>query len=219
MSNKNSNRFPGAGDSIDSARLRIGLTGGIASGKSAVSRRFAELGAGIVDTDEIARDVVKPGTDGLHAVIQAFGAKIALPDGTLDRQKLRHLVFSLPEEKARLEAILHPLIRIETLAQVQATSGIYLIVVVPLLFETDFRQMVDRILVVDCPTELQIMRLTTRDNESEEAAAKVIATQIDRDYRLARANDVIVNDGSLAQLHQAVDELHLKYLTEAKNKP
>jgi dephospho-CoA kinase len=79
--------------------------------------------------------------------------------------------------------------------------------------------MVDRILVVDCPTELQIMRLTTRDNESEEAAAKVIATQIDRDYRLARANDVIVNDGSLAQLHQAVDELHLKYLTEAKNKP
>jgi dephospho-CoA kinase len=163
--------------------------------------------------------VVKPGTDGLHAVIQAFGAKIALPDGTLDRQKLRHLVFSLPKEKARLEAILHPLIRIETLAQAQAISGIYLIVVVPLLFETDFRQMVDRILVVDCPTELQIMRLTTRDNESEEAAAKVIATQIDRDYRLARANDVIVNDGSLAQLHQAVDELHLKYLTEAKNKP
>lgn len=219
MSNKNSNRFPGAGDSIDSARLRIGLTGGIASGKSAVSRRFAELGAGIVDTDEIARDVVKPGTDGLHAVIQAFGAKIALPDGTLDRQKLRHLVFSLPKEKARLEAILHPLIRIETLAQAQAISGIYLIVVVPLLFETDFRQMVERILVVDCPTELQIMRLSTRDNESEEAAAKVIATQIDRDYRLARANDVIVNDGSLAQLHQAVDELHLKYLTEAKNKP
>jgi len=198
-------------------RLRIGLTGGIASGKTTVSNQLAELGAGIIDTDLIAREVVAPGTPGLTAVIADFGDELLRDDGALDRSALRARVFANPDEKSRLEAMLHPLIRAAALDRVESTPGDYLVFVVPLLIETDFAELVDRILVVDCPPELQQQRLMQRDNESRGASARLIAGQIERDRRLARADDVIVNDGSLARLRKAVEALHHRYLRLARS--
>jgi len=198
-------------------RLRIGLTGGIASGKSAVSHRLGELGAGIVDTDEIAREVVAPGTSGLAQIIASFGSELLLEDGTLDRTSLRQRVFSNPADKSRLEAILHPQIRKLALERAATTSGDYLVFVVPLLFETDFAQLVDRVLVVDCPTELQQERLMQRDKEPPESALRLISSQIDRAERVALADDVIVNSGSLADLDRAVKDIHQQYLELARH--
>jgi dephospho-CoA kinase len=193
-------------------RLCIGLTGGIASGKSAVSARLAELGAGIVDTDAVAREVVMPGTPGLEQVIECFGQAILLADGTLNRAALRDRIFADGEAKADLEAILHPLIRSRTLKLAAVTPGPYLVFVVPLLFESGFDALVDRVLVVDCPPELQLERLMQRDQETEESARRAIAGQLDRDTRNAQADDLIDNSGTLAELLQAVDALHVQYL-------
>lgn len=201
---------------LSEERLRVGLTGGIASGKTTVSNQLGELGAGIIDTDEIARDVVAPGTPGLAALITSFGQEILLGDGTLDRAALRQRVFRNPQDKSRLEALLHPLIRESALDKAAATPGEYLVFVVPLLLETDFVDLVDRILVVDCPRALQQRRLMRRDNESAEAAARLIASQIERSRRLARADDVIVNDGGLDELRSAVAAQHESYLELAR---
>jgi dephospho-CoA kinase len=201
--------------------LRIGLTGGIASGKSAVAALFASLGATVIDTDIIAREVVAPGQPGLAEIVAAFGPDILQADGMLDRSGLRQLVFSDPARKQQLESILHPLIRAATLAEAEKTASVssYQIFVVPLLVETDFATLVDRVLVVDCPTDLQHARLLARDKESAAGADALIAAQVSREGRLAIADDVISNDSDLAALEPVVRALHQQYLQLAAAKP
>lgn len=201
--------------------LRVGLTGGIASGKSAVAELFASLGATIIDTDIIAREVVAPGQSGLAEIVAAFGPDILQANGTLDRAALRQLVFAEPALKQRLESILHPLIHAATLAIADATmnTSVYQVFVIPLLAESNFIDLVDRVLVVDCPTELQRARLMARDNESENSADAIIKTQTSRKARLAIADDIINNDSDLAELESAVHALHQQYLELAAATP
>ena len=193
--------------------LRIGLTGGIASGKSTIADMFAELGAVVIDTDGIAREVVMPGQPGLNEVREAFGESVTNDDGTLDRIALRQLVFADRDKRKQLEAILHPRIREETYRQADAASGDYLLVVVPLLAESPLKSFVDRILVVDCSEDTQMSRLLARDAESEDRAGSILAAQASREERLAIADDVINNDGSLDATRSQVAALHNCYLT------
>jgi dephospho-CoA kinase len=195
--------------------LRIGLTGGIASGKSAVADAFARRGVPVVDTDVIAREVVEPGQPALAAVVEVFGGDVLGPDGRLDRRALRRLVFSDPALRRRLEAILHPAIRAEMQRQAAATAGPYVVIAIPLLVENGLQQQVDRVLVVDCPPDVQLARLLARDGETPEGARAILAAQATRDERLAVADDVVVNDGSLADLDARVDALHHRYLALA----
>lgn len=197
--------------------FRIGLTGGVASGKSAVADMFAELGAAVVDTDAVAREVVAPGGSGLEAVAAAFGPKILLPSGELDRRALRSIVFSDPERRKELESILHPLIRARTLQLIDTLEAAYVIVVVPLLLETAFAELVERILVVDCPEAQQLVRLRRRDDVGEDEAQAMLAAQADRQARLARADDVIDNSGSLDSTRSQAETLHERYLAMAAN--
>jgi dephospho-CoA kinase len=196
--------------------LRIGLTGGIASGKTTVAAMFAELGAGIVDTDLVARRVVAPGSSGLAAVVHAFGRCVTTESGELDRKALREIVFRDEAQRRRLEAILHPLIRDETLAQVGRLEAPYAVIAVPLLVETDFASLVDRVLVVDCPTELQLERLMRRDRIQRAEAEAMLRAQAERSQRLAAADDVINNSGDLATVREQVNELHRRYLRLAR---
>jgi dephospho-CoA kinase len=197
------------------APYRVGLTGGIASGKSAVADAFARRGTPIVDTDAIARDVVEPGRPALAEVVRAFGPGVLDADGRLDRRALRTLVFAQPELRRRLEAILHPAIRAEMHARADAAAGPYVVVAIPLLVENGLQAQVDRVLVVDCPPEVQLARLLARDGETPEGARRILAAQASREARLAAADDVIVNDGSLAELDARVDALHRAYLVRA----
>ena len=195
--------------------LVIGLTGGIASGKTTVSDRFAALGVPVIDTDRIAREVVAPGTDGLHRLVQAFGSGVLLADGQLDRGALRQRVFSDPAERSRLEGILHPLIRETALARLAALDAPYAIVVVPLLLETDFHTLVQRILVVDAEEHLQSRRLQERDGCSAEEAGRILAAQASRRRRRQAANDILCNNDDLDALDRQIRELHRRYLTLA----
>lgn len=192
--------------------LRIGLTGGIASGKSAVADAFARRGVPIVDTDVIAREVVEPDRPALAAVVDAFGADVLGADGRLDRRALRRIVFADPALRRTLESILHPAIRAEMQRQAAAAAGPYVVIAIPLLVENRLQQQVDRVLVVDCPPEVQLARLLARDGETPEGARAILAAQATRDERLAVADDVVVNDGSLADLDARVSELHRGYL-------
>ncbi|MBU3671705.1 MAG: dephospho-CoA kinase [Sinobacteraceae bacterium] len=192
--------------------LRIGLTGGIASGKSTVERLFAAHGVPIIDSDVIAREVVAPGTPGLAQVRARFGDGVLQEDGSLDRRALRRLVFEDPMARRDLEAILHPLIRSAMAEQSAAANGPYQINVIPLLIEGGRRAGIDRVLVVDCPEALQIERVMQRDQVTETEARAVLAAQTRRSDRLAAADDVIVNDGDPAALQAQVDALHAKYL-------
>ena len=199
--------------------LRVGLTGGIASGKSRVAEMFAALGVPIVDTDEIAREVVAPGTAGLAAVRAAFGAAILAEGGSLNRGKLRELVFDDGSARRRLEAILHPLIRAATLARLSMLEATYVIVVVPLLLETDFAALVDRVLVVDCPPETQLERVMRRDSVSRPRAESIVSAQLDRKARLDAADDVIDNSRTLEHTRVQVGALHTRYLELARDCP
>lgn len=192
--------------------LRIGLTGGIASGKSTVERLFAAHGVPIIDSDLIAREVVALGTPGLAQVRARFGDEVLLADGSLDRRALRRLVFADPAARRDLEAILHPLIRSSMADRSAAAGGAYQINVIPLLIEGSRRTSVDRVLVVDCPETLQIARVMQRDQVTEPEARAILAAQASREQRLAAADDVIVNDGDVAALQAQVDALHAKYL-------
>ncbi len=194
-----------------SAPLRIGLTGGIASGKSTVANMFAELGATIIDTDVIAREVVAPGQPALDEIAVAFGESLIDEDGYLDRSALRDIVFADDVARKRLEAILHPRIQDETRRQSGQAGGDYQIIVVPLLVNSGLKDILDRILVVDCDEEAQIRRLTARDAESEEQARRMLAAQSSRVERLAIADDVIRNDGSLASTADQATALHEIY--------
>lgn len=192
--------------------FRIGLTGGIASGKSTVADVFTELGAAVVDTDAVAREVVAPGESGLEAVATEFGSDILLPNGELDRRALRSIVFRDPQRRETLESILHPLIRARTLQVIASLEAPYVVVVVPLLLETGFAELVERVLVVDCPEAQQLERLRQRDDVGESEAQAMLAAQIDRQTRLARAHDVIDNSGSIESTRAQVKALHERYL-------
>jgi len=200
----------------DKAPLRIGLTGGIASGKSTVANLFAELGAAIIDTDVIAREVVEPGRPALEEIRAAFGDSVIDSDGRLERSEMRKIVFADDEARKRLEGILHPEIREETMRQATAAGGEYQLIVVPLLIESPLRYQVDRILVVDCSEQTQIERLLARDTETEEQARRILAAQVSRDERLAAADDVIQNDGDLDYTRQQVRALHTLYQQMAR---
>lgn len=196
-----------------SARLRIGLTGGIASGKSTVERRLVELGVPVIDADNSARAVVARGQPGLAAVIERFGAGVLTQDNELDRRALRDLIFRSPEKRRDLEAILHPLIRDHMEQQALAAAGPYLVLSIPLLVEGgSSRDRVDRILVVDADESQQVQRLMSRDSVSAEQARSILAAQASRADRLKAADNVLVNSGSVAELRQAVDRLHQRYL-------
>ena len=194
--------------------LRVGLTGGIASGKSTVANLFAELGASTIDTDVVAREMVAPGMPGLAMVVSTFGSHIISESGELDRQALRTIVFSDPEQKRKLEAILHPLIRVrvlEQLKQLKRSQAPYALVVVPLLLETGFEDLVDRVTVVDCSREAQMRRLLARDDISVAEAEAILDAQATRETRLARADDVIDNGGNIESTRNRVRALHTAY--------
>ncbi len=195
-----------------SPRLVVGLTGGIASGKSLVGNIFAKLGAALVDTDVIAREVVADGEPGLAAVVAKFGVAVLLPSGELNRPVLRSLVFSDEGKRRALEEILHPLIRERTRAKLAATEAPYALVAVPLLIETSFVEIVDRILVVDCPESMQLERLTRRDAIPKEEAVAMLRAQTDRATRLKAAHDVIDNSGTPDATRRQVEVLHRRYL-------
>jgi dephospho-CoA kinase len=192
--------------------LRIGLTGGIASGKSAVALRFSELGVPVIDADESARIVVAPGSPGLAEVIGKFGENLLTADGALDRRSLRNLIFSHPGRRRELEAMLHPLIRADMERRASAASGPYLVMAIPLLIESHGRERVDRVLVVDVSEEVQLKRLMERDGSTPEQARAILAAQASRASRLDAADDVVRNEGTLSELSDAVDQLHQRYL-------
>ena len=196
--------------------FRVGLTGGIASGKTTVADMFGALGAVLIDTDIIAREVVMPGTSGLDAVVAVFGNQVLTGDGALDRPALRRIVFADPDKRRELEAIVHPLIREETARQMNAAGGPYQVVIVPLLVESPTRYAVDRILVVDCEESVQLERLLQRDTDSEEQARNIIRTQASREERLSIADDVVDNGASLDETRDRVEKLHHRYLSLAK---
>jgi dephospho-CoA kinase len=198
----------------------IGLTGGIGSGKSAAAERFASLGIAVVDTDAISHQLTAPGGAAMPLIRATFGDDIQQADGALDRASMRRRVFSDPAAKLKLEAILHPLIRqrsqhlLESAANPPAGQirAPYAMLVVPLLIESGtYRERVDRLLVVDCPVETQIERVTKRSQMSRDEVMRIVATQVSREQRLAVADDIISNDGSLAHLFKQVDALDAAY--------
>ncbi len=191
--------------------LKVGLTGGIGSGKSTAARRFEELGVPIVDADVIARNVVEPGKPALEEVIAAFGKKVVNSDGELDRIELRKIVFENIEHKALLESILHPRIYDEILRQLDHLSAPYCIVVIPLLAESKRIYPLDRVLVIDLPHTLQLERTSARDQQSKEKINKIIQSQSSRDKRLSLADDIIENSSAVESLHEKIDLLHQKY--------
>jgi dephospho-CoA kinase len=199
--------------------LLIALTGGIASGKSAVAELFAQVGAPVLDTDQIARDVVEPGMPTLAKLVAEFGSDILDANGRLDRARMRTRVFADPEQRKRLEAITHPAIRAELASRAQRAQGPYQIHVIPLLIESGRADLYDRVLVVDTTEEAQLKRLLARDGSSPEQARQILAAQASREDRLDAADDVIVNTGTLQDLHQFVQTLHRNYtlLSERMN--
>jgi dephospho-CoA kinase len=191
--------------------LRIGLTGGVASGKTTVAKLFADAGAVVIDTEVIAREVVEPGEPALAALVEALGNDILGAEGRLDRARLRRRLFGDEALRRRVESILHPAILAELARQSADAGGPYQLHVIPLLVESDLAGIVDRVLVVDCPVERQIERLMQRDGETREGAGAMLAAQVPRQTRLAAADDVIVNDGTLADLDVRVAHLDRKY--------
>lgn len=197
-------------------RFTVGLTGGIASGKSLVADRLASLGAAVVDTDVISREQTAAGMPALAEIGRQFGAELIRGDGMLDRAGLRGQVFADPAARKRLEAILHPRIRKAAWERAGRTAGSYLVMVVPLLVETGFTDGIDRVLVIDAPRKLQIGRLRERDGVTRAQALAILASQASRRQRRAMADDVILNDGTRRRLIAKVDELHALYLRQAE---
>ncbi len=198
--------------------FRVGLTGGIASGKTTVADTLASFGAAVIDTDVIAREVVEPGQPALDEIRTAFGDGVFDDHGALDRRALRRLIFDDDASRARLEAILHPRIRAETLCQSDEAEGPYQVIVVPLLTTSELAAAMDRILVVDCDEATQIERLLARDAETEAQARKILAAQASREERLAIADDVVTNDGTIDELVAKLRQLHDRYVDLAKSR-
>jgi dephospho-CoA kinase len=192
--------------------LKIGLTGGIGSGKSTVAKFFKELGVPVIDADVIAHELVVPSTLAFKKIIAHFGNKILNPQGELDRKQLRELIFHDGKQRKWLENLLHPLVYQEINNRLKKIQAPYCILVIPLLLETKHEKFVDRVLVVDSPEEQQIKRITKRDKTTKQAVKAIIDSQISREQRLANADDIIYNDKSLAYLKKQVQQLHEKYL-------
>lgn len=193
--------------------LVIGLTGGIGSGKSTCAALFGKLGVPVIDADELAHTLVAPGEPALADIVTEFGPEYLAVDGTLDRGKLRQLVFAEPASRHRLEAILHPLIRHNIMELVRSIQAPYCVVSIPLLLETGQADLVDRILVIDVPEALQLSRTAARDRRTMDEIRPILETQADRSTRLAAADDVINNAGSLDELAAKVQALHKEYLS------
>ena len=196
--------------------LVIGLTGGIGSGKTAASDHFEKLGITVVDADIASRTVVEPGKPALQKIAERFGSEMILEDGGLNRALMRTRVFATEEDRLWLESLLHPLIAEEIIQGLQNARSPYCLLVSPLLLETAQATLAARILVIDVPVDLQVERTMTRDNNSEEQVRAIVAAQSDRQQRLEKANDVIVNDKDLKHLHQEVEKLHQTYLSLAE---
>lgn len=196
--------------------LIIGITGGIGSGKTAVSDRFINLGITVIDADIVAREVVEPGTPALSKIHQHFGDDIVNADGTLNRAGLRKLVFSSPADRKWLEELLHPIIRESIVSHLNCADSPYAILTSPLLLETDQHLLCDDVVVVDIAEELQIERSCARDNNSAEQIRKIIAAQMSRQERLDKASHIIDNSGPQAALDEQVDSLHTLFLQQAK---
>jgi len=192
--------------------FRVGLTGGIASGKSTAAKFFGALGVPILDSDQVARDVVEPGQPPLERLVERFGRKILTVDGHLDRPALRDIVFSDPKARADLEALTHPAIGAAMEARSAAAGGPYQILVIPLLVEKNLASHVDRVLVVDCDEELQIRRLRDRDGSTPEQVQAILKAQAPRAARLKAADDVIRNDSDMSAVRDQVAALHQRYL-------
>lgn len=192
--------------------LTIGVTGGVASGKSTVQNLFAALGVPVLDADLVAREVVAPGEPALAQIAAEFGADMLLADGTLDRRRMRERVFANPAERKRLEAITHPHIRARMQAWKSAQTGPYCMLSVAILIEAGMQTLVDRILVVDVPESVQEQRLCARDGVAPVLATQMLAAQLPRPQRLAAADDVLVNTSDLATLNRCVERLHRFYL-------
>ncbi|MGR2740892.1 dephospho-CoA kinase [Billgrantia sp. Q4P2] len=192
----------------------VGVTGGIASGKSTVARAFAALGVPWVDADDVAREVVEPGEPALAEIAERFGGQVLQADGSLNRRALRDIVFAEPSERLWLESVTHPRIRqriVAHLERLQAEGAPYVLLVSPLLFESGQNEMVDRCLVIDVPESLQFARTAARDDVDEAQARAIVAAQMPRSERLARADDVIDNSGSEQDLAAQVAELDRRY--------
>jgi dephospho-CoA kinase len=197
-------------------KFSVGLTGGIGSGKSTVADMFAARGASLIDTDQIAHQVTSANGNAMAAIRAQFGDDFVLASGAMDRSKMRELVFADPAAKIKLENIVHPLIRTATEAAAAQAPGPYLLFVVPLLVESgSWRQRVARILVIDCPEQLQILRVQKRSGLDEAQVRAIMATQVSRATRLAAADDVLLNDGEAAELGPQVDRLHAMYTSLA----
>ena len=197
--------------------LRIGLTGGIGSGKSTVCDLFREFNVPIIDSDIIARELVEPGHPALTQIARLFGEQILQPDGSLNRAKLRELVFNNEQQREQLESLLHPLIRREMHRQISSLDSPYVILAIPLLLEKGWQQQLDRVVVVDCSEQQQRERATRRDGSSAQTIEQIITRQISRDERLAAADDIIDNSGPLDSLRHQVERLHHHFLTLVAN--
>lgn len=201
---------------IPKRRFSVGLTGGIGSGKTTVADMLAARGAAVVDTDLIAHQLTMPGGLAIPEIHAQFGAAFLTPDGAMNRARMREYVFAEPDAKVRLEAILHPLIRIETERAAAEAQGVYLIFVVPLLVESrGWKDRVSRVLVVDCQEVTQVRRVMSRSGLTEPQVHAIMAAQVSREERLAAADDVIDNDGEASALIPQVEQLHARYLALA----
>jgi dephospho-CoA kinase len=192
----------------------VGLTGGIGSGKSTVARLFGALGVHWVDADDVAREVVEPGTPALKKIAEHFGQEILLPGGGLDRAALRRIVFDAPEERTWLEGLLHPVIREELMRQLRPVnySLPYVLLVSPLLLETDQHELVEKVVVVDVPVDVQIQRTMARDTNDREQVERIIAAQMPREQRLRKADDVVDNNLAMMDVERQVEQLHQTFL-------
>lgn len=194
----------------------VGLTGGIGSGKTTVADKLRQLGANVIDADAIAHELSAPGRKGFEKIVQRFGSDYLRGDGSLDRAKLRNLVFSIPQAKLDLEAILHPLIREEVERRIAYNKASYILLVVPLLFETNaYADLIDRSLVVDCDEQIQIFRAQLRSKLSADEVRKIMSTQLGRKERKRRADDILTNDSDLPSLDKIILSLHQQYLALA----
>jgi len=205
-------------NAYSSGKFSVGLTGGIGCGKTTVADMFAAHGVAVIDTDQIAHQLTASAGLAIPAINTQFGKEFLTPDGALDRSKMRELVFADATAKQRLEAILHPLIRTETERAAAMAQGTYLMFVVPLLVESgNWKQRVSRVLVIDCPEELQLKRVMQRSALTEVQVRAIMSTQVSRAARLAAADDVIVNDRDTASIVPEVDRLHALYAAMANN--
>jgi len=198
----------------------VGLTGGIGCGKSSTSQFFSDLGIDVIDTDVIARQLTQPNGSAISLIQNTFGSSVITADGALDRNKMRDLVFANSESRHKLEQILHPLILKAVIRRIKQSQAPYVIVVIPLLFETnDYNHLIQHILVIDCDEQQQLLRTMERSNLSEQKVRSIMATQVARETRIQKADDVILNNQDIEYLKAQILLLHHKYLALSKNEP